>query len=123
MIVLHPIHQTIIIITECHAIASTYDFLTLDGVSLHPSFRFDIAAIHGRNGELHVSVGVGRVLATLELVVWYDDAIMYVLCDRGRSFAWERPNVLRIISRWFDGRDPCAGNTSTRQREHQTPNR
>ena len=83
VILLHPIHQTIIIITECHAIASRYDFLTLDGVSLHPSFRFDIAAIHGRNGELHVSVGVGRVLATLELVVWHDDAIMYVLCDRG----------------------------------------
>ena len=80
MIVLHPIHQTIIIITECHAIASRYDFLTLDGVSLHPSFRFDIAAIHGRNGELHASVGVGRVLATLELV-WYDDT-MYVQCDR-----------------------------------------
>ena len=80
MIVLHPIHQTIIIITECHAIASTYDF-SLDGVSLHLSFRFDIAAIHGRNGELHASVGVGRDLATLELV-WYDDA-MYVLWDRG----------------------------------------
>ena len=80
MIVLHPIHQTIIIITECHAIASTCDF-SLDGVSLHPSFRFDIAAIHRRNVELHASLGVGRVFATLELV-WYDDA-MYVLCDRG----------------------------------------
>ena len=49
-------------------------------MSLHPSFPFDIAAIHGRNGELHASVGVGRVLATLELV-WYDDT-MYVQCDR-----------------------------------------
>ena len=38
---------------------------------LLPSFRADIAAIHGRNGELHVSVGVGKVLvATLS----FDDS-------------------------------------------------
>ena len=74
-----PNPSTIIIITKCHAIASTYDF-SLDGVPLHPSFRFDIAAIHGRNVELHASLGVGRFFATLELV-WYDDT-MYVQCDR-----------------------------------------
>ena len=34
---------------------------------LHLPFRFDIAAIRGRTGDLHASVGVGRVLATLEL--------------------------------------------------------